>query len=196
MRTAEINRKTFETDISVQLNLDGNGKNDIHTGIGFFDHMLTHVSKHGFIDLTLGAKGDLYVDCHHTIEDVGIVLGKAISEALGEKEGIKRYGSFILPMEEALVICALDISGRPYLGFDATFQSEKIGEMDTQMIEEFFRALCLHAGFNLHLKVLSGKNDHHIEEARFKAFGKALDIAVSYDKRIEGVLSTKGMLEG
>ncbi len=196
MRTAEINRKTFETDISVQLNLDGNGKNDIHTGIGFFDHMLTHVSKHGFIDLTLGAKGDLYVDCHHTIEDVGIVLGKAISEALGEKEGIKRYGSFILPMEEALVICALDISGRPYLGFDATFQSEKIGEMDTQMIEEFFRALCLHAGFNLHLKVLSGKNDHHIAEAMFKAFGKALDIAVSYDKRIDGVLSTKGMLEG
>lgn len=196
MRTAEISRKTFETDISIQLNLDGTGKNNIHTGIGFFDHMLTHVSKHGFIDLELEAKGDLYVDCHHTIEDVGIVLGKAISKALGEKKGIKRYGSFILPMEEALVLCALDISGRPYLGFDAKFQSEKIGEMDTQMIEEFFRALCLHAGFNLHIKVLAGKNDHHIAEAIFKAFGKAFDIAVSYDKRIEGVLSTKGMLEG
>ena len=135
MRTAEISRKTFETDISMQLNLDGTGKNKIHTGIGFFDHMLTHISKHGFIDLELEAKGDLYVDCHHTIEDVGIVFGKAISEALGEKKGIKRYGSFILPMEEALVLCALDISGRPYLGFDAKFQSEKIGEMDTQMLE-------------------------------------------------------------
>ena len=196
MRTAEISRKTFETDISMQLNLDGTGKKKIHTGIGFFDHMLTHISKHGFIDLELEAKGDLYVDCHHTIEDVGIVFGKAISEALGEKKGIKRYGSFILPMEEALVLCALDISGRPYLGFDAKFQSEKIGEMDTQMIEEFFRAVCLHAGFNLHIKVFAGKNDHHIAEAMFKAFGKALDIAVSYDKRIEGVLSTKGMLEG
>ena len=135
MRTAEMNRKTFETDINIKLNLDGKGQNNINTGVGFFDHMLTHVSKHGFIDLDLKVKGDLEVDCHHTIEDTGIVLGKAISEALGEKKGIKRYGSFILPMEEALVLCALDISGRPYLAFDADFKSEKIGNMDTQMIE-------------------------------------------------------------
>ena len=146
--------------------------------------------------MKLKAEGDLHVDCHHTVEDVGIVLGKAIAQALGDKKGIKRYGSFVLPMEEALVLCALDISGRPYLGYDATFQTEKIGAMDTQMIEEFFRAVCLHAGLNLHIKVFAGKNDHHIAEAMFKAFGKALDIATSYDERIEGVLSTKGMLEG
>lgn len=196
MRTAEITRNTFETNITLNINLDGKGENNIDTGIGFFDHMLTHVSKHGFIDLHLKAEGDLYVDCHHTIEDVGIVLGKAITSALGDKKGIKRYGSFILPMEEALVLCALDISGRPYLAFDATFQTEKVGTMDTQMIEEFFRAVCLHGGLNMHIKMLAGKNDHHIAEAMFKAFGKALDIAVSYDERVEGVLSTKGMLEG
>ncbi len=195
MRTAEMTRNTFETNISLTINLDGNGENNIDTGIGFFDHMLTHVSKHGFIDLNIKAKGDLYVDCHHTIEDVGIVLGKAIANALGDKKGIKRYGSFILPMEEALVLCALDISGRPYFAFDATFQTEKIGTMDTQMIEEFFRAVCLYAGLNMHIKMFAGKNDHHIAEAMFKAFGKALDIATSYDERIEGVLSTKGMLE-
>lgn len=196
MRTAEIKRNTYETNILLNINIDGKGENSIDTGIGFFDHMLTHISKHGFIDMELKAEGDLHVDCHHTVEDVGIVLGKAISKALGDKKGIKRYGSFILPMEEALVLCALDISGRPYLRYDATFQTEKIGTMDTQMIEEFFRAVCLHAGLNLHIKVLAGKNDHHIAEAMFKAFGKALDIATSYDKRIEGVLSTKGMLEG
>lgn len=196
MRTAEIKRNTFETEIELKLNLDGTGKSNIDTGIGFFDHMLTHVSKHGFIDLDLKAKGDLHVDCHHTIEDVGIVFGKALSKALGDKKGIKRYGSFILPMEEALIICALDISGRPYLVFDANFKSEKIGAMDTQMVEEFFRAVCLHAGLNLHIKMLAGSNDHHIAEAIFKVFGKALDIAIRYDERIEGVLSTKGMLEG
>lgn len=196
MRVAEIERNTFETQIKMKLNIDGKGENSIDTGIGFFDHMLTHISKHGFMDLELKAKGDLQVDCHHTVEDVGIVLGKAITQALGDKKGIKRYGSFILPMEEALVICALDISGRPYLGFDAQFKAERIGTMDTQMFEEFFRAVCLHGGLNLHIKVLSGNNDHHIAEAMFKAFGKALDIATSYDERIEGVLSTKGMLEG
>ena len=188
-------RETKETQIALYLNLDG-GERKIETGIGFFDHMLTHVSKHGFLDLDLKAEGDLHVDCHHTIEDVGIVLGKAIAQALGDKKGIKRYGSFILPMEEALVVCALDISGRPYLGFDAEFSTQRLGTMDTQMVEEFFRALCLHGGLNLHIKVLAGTNDHHIAEAMFKAFAKALDIAVSYDERIKGVLSTKGMLEG
>ena len=196
MRTAQLQRDTYETKIHININLDGKGKSNIVTGIGFFDHMLTHVAKHGFLVFDLKAEGDLQVDCHHTIEDVGIVLGKAIAQALGEKKGIKRYGSFILPMEEALVICALDISGRPYLGFDASFSTERLGTMDTQMVEEFFRALCLHGGLNLHIKVLSGTNDHHIAEAMFKAFGKALDMAVAYDERIEGVLSTKGMLEG
>lgn len=196
MRIAEIERNTFETQIKMKLNIDGKGENSIDTGIGFFDHMLTHVSKHGFMDLELKAEGDLQVDCHHTVEDVGIVLGKAITQALGDKKSIKRYGSFVLPMEEALVICALDISGRPYLVFDANFKTERIGTMDTQMFEEFFRAVCLHGGLNLHIKVLSGRNDHHIAEAMFKAFGKALDIATSYDERIQGVLSTKGMLEG
>ena len=196
MRTAQLQRDTYETKIKIKMNLDGKGESHICTGIGFFDHMLTHVSKHGFLDLDLKAEGDLHVDCHHTIEDVGIVLGKAIAQALGDKKGIKRYGSFILPMEEALVVCALDISGRPYLGFDAELSTQRLGTMDTQMVEEFFRALCLHGGLNLHIKVLAGTNDHHIAEAMFKAFAKALDIAVSYDERIKGVLSTKGMLEG
>lgn len=196
MRIAQIERNTFETKIAMQLNLDGKGIFDIDTGIGFFDHMLTHIAKHGFFDLTLRAQGDLHVDCHHTVEDVGIVLGKCLAMALGEKKGITRYGSCILPMEEALVLCAIDISGRPYLAFDATFQSERLGTMDTQMIEEFFRAVSLHSGLNLHIKVLAGKNDHHIAEAMFKAFAKALDSAVAYDSRVEGVLSTKGMLEG
>lgn len=196
MRRAEIERNTLETKISVEINIDGRGISDISTGIGFFDHMLTHVSKHGFMDIKLEAKGDLEVDCHHTMEDCGIALGKAVAEALGDKSGIRRYGSFIMPMEEALVLCALDISGRPYLGFDCGFTCERIGDMDTEMVEEFFRALCLHAGLNLHFKVFSGKNNHHVAEALFKAFGKAFDAAASYDERIEGVLSTKGMLEG
>lgn len=196
MRRAEIERNTLETKISVEINIDGRGISDISTGIGFFDHMLTHVSKHGFMDIKLEAKGDLEVDCHHTMEDCGIAIGKAIAEALGDKSGIRRYGSFIMPMEEALVLCALDISGRPYLGFDCGFTCERIGDMDTEMVEEFFRALCLHAGLNLHFKVFSGKNNHHVAEALFKAFGKAFDAAASYDERIEGVLSTKGMLEG
>lgn len=195
LRTSEIQRKTYETDINMKLNLDGKGIHDISTGIGFFDHMLTHIAKHGFFDLNLHAEGDLHVDCHHTIEDIGIVFGKCIAQALETKEGITRYGSCILPMEEALVLCAIDISGRPYLGFDATFSSERLGTMDTQMVEEFFRALCLHGGINLHIKVLAGKNDHHIAEAMFKAFAKALDTAVAINSRVEGVLSTKGILE-
>lgn len=196
MRKAELERNTLETKIKLSLNLDGKGESKIHTGIGFFDHMLTHVSKHGFMDLILEAEGDLEVDCHHTVEDVGIVLGKAFHQALGDKKGIRRYGSFILPMEEALVLCSLDISGRPYLSFDANFTAERIGTLDTEMIEEFFRALCLHAGFNLHIKVMDGRNNHHIAEAMFKAFGKTVDIASQMDSRIEGVLSTKGTLEG
>jgi len=195
IRTAKIERNTNETQIRMELNIDGSGENEITTGIGFFDHMLNHVSKHGFFDLKIQAEGDLFVDDHHTIEDVGIVFGKCFAKALGDRVGIKRYGSIILPMEEALVLCSVDISGRPYLGFDATFSAERMGTMDTQMVEEFFRAVCLHGGMNLHIKALDGKNDHHIAEAMFKAFGKALDMAVSYDARIQGVLSTKGMLE-
>lgn len=195
MREIEMNRDTNETKIYMKMELDGTGVSNIDTGIGFFDHMLNHVSKHGFFDITLSAKGDLEVDCHHTIEDVGIVFGKCFTKSLGDRVGISRYGQCVLPMEEALVLCAVDISGRPYLGFDASFSSERLGTMDTQMVEEFFRAICLHGGLNLHIKVLAGKNDHHIAEAMFKAFGRALDMATIIDPRIKGVLSTKGMLE-
>lgn len=195
MRIAEIERNTFETKIKMKMNIDGSGKNNISTGVGFFDHMLTHISKHGFIDLDIKAEGDLYVDCHHTVEDVGIVFGKCLTECVGNKEGIRRYGSFIMPMEETLVIASLDFSGRPLLCFDGEFTMERIGDMDTEMIEEFFRAVCINCGLNLHIKVLAGKNNHHIAEAMFKAFGNALDIALSYDERIKGVHSTKGMLE-
>jgi len=195
MRTAVIERNTYETQIKMELNIDGRGKNDISTGIGFFDHMLTHISKHGFMDLNVIAKGDIEVDCHHTVEDVGIVFGKALQKALGDKKGIRRYGFFVLPMDEALILCSLDISGRPYLNFDAQFNTDRCGDMDMEMVEEFFRAVCTNCGMNLHIKMLSGKNSHHIAEGIFKAFGKALDMAVSFDERIEGVLSTKGMLE-
>lgn len=195
MQKVFIERDTLETSIQMELGLYGKGESSIETGIGFFDHMLTQISRHGFIDMKLKAKGDLHVDCHHMVEDVGIVLGKCISEALKSKEGIRRYGQSILPMEEALVLLALDFSGRPYLNFDGLFTNEKIGEMDTEMVEEFFRAVCLNCGLNLHIKVLSGKNDHHIAEAMFKAFGKAVDQAIQKDSRIEGVLSSKGILE-
>ncbi len=195
MRTAEIRRDTFETKINMSIDLDGTGINNISTGIGFFDHMLTHISKHGFFDIDVEAKGDIEVDCHHTIEDVGIVFGKCLSQALGDRKGIKRYGFFILPMDEALILCSLDISGRPYLNFDAVFPTEKCGDMDMEMVEEFFKAVCLNSGIDMHIKMLEGKNSHHIAEGIFKCFAKALDMAVSYDERIEGVLSTKGMLE-
>lgn len=195
MRTAEIRRDTFETKINMSIDLDGTGINNISTGIGFFDHMLTHISKHGFFDIDVEAKGDIEVDCHHTIEDVGIVFGKCLSQALGDRKGIKRYGFFILPMDEALILCSLDISGRPYLNFDAVFPTEKCGDMDMEMVEEFFKAICLNSGIDMHIKMLEGKNSHHIAEGIFKCFAKALDMAVSYDERIEGVLSTKGMLE-
>lgn len=194
-RISEIKRKTKETDIVMRLDLDGRGNADISTGIGFFDHMLEGFSKHGLFDLTVKCTGDLNVDCHHTIEDTGIVLGDAIKTALGEKQGIKRFGSFILPMDEALVLSAIDLSGRPYLSYDLSFSGEKCGEMDTQMCREFFYAISYSAGMNLHLRQLSGGNDHHIMEAAFKAFAHALDQAVSFDERIAGVLSTKGTLE-
>ena len=196
MRNASLERRTLETQIRLSLDLDGQGKSTIHTGIGFFDHMLTHIAKHGFFNLQVEAEGDLEVDCHHTVEDVGITLGKAIKQALGSKEGIRRYGQWLLPMDEALVLCAVDISGRPYLGFDVTFTQQSLAQMDTELVEEFFRAVSENAGLTLHFHQISGKNNHHIAEAVFKAFGKAMDQATGLDSRVEGVLSTKGMLEG
>ncbi len=193
-RTALIERKTKETDIRMELDLDGSGKNSISTGIGFFDHMLEGFSKHGFFDLDAQIKGDLQVDGHHTVEDAGIVLGTAIKEALGDKAGIKRYGSFILPMDEVLVLCAVDLCGRPYLGFDYEFKAPMVGDLDTELVHEFFYAVSYSAAMNLHIKVLSGGNAHHVIEAMFKAFAKALDQAVSPEPRVQGVLSTKGTL--
>ena len=194
MREAKINRKTKETDIEVTLNLDGTGKSDISTGIGFFDHMLEGFTRHGLFDLTLKCKGDLNVDGHHTVEDCGIVLGNAIKEAIGDKAGIKRYGNFILPMDDALVLCAIDLCGRPYFEYDLEFPTEKCGEMDTELVREFFYALSYSAMMNIHIRQLSGVNSHHIAEAAFKAFAKALDQASSFDERITDVLSTKGVL--
>lgn len=193
-RTAAIERNTKETKINATLNLDGSGKGEITTGIGFFDHMLEGFTKHGFFDLTLQVNGDLQVDGHHTVEDTGIVLGQAIKEALGDKAGIKRYGSFLLPMDDALCLCAIDLSGRPYLAFDCSFSAERVGELDTELVREFFYAVSYSAGMNLHLRMLDGTNAHHMIEAMFKAFAKALDEAVSFDERIQGVLSTKGSL--
>lgn len=193
-REAEIVRKTKETEITCRLNLDGRGESQIQTGIGFFNHMLEGFSKHGFFDLALTCKGDLIVDGHHTIEDTGIVLGEAIKKALGDKKGIRRFGSFILPMDDALCLCAVDLSGRPFLAYDADFTAEKVGYMETEMAREFFYAVSYSAGMNIHIKMLSGQNNHHMMEAMFKAFGKALDEAVAADVRIEDVLSTKGTL--
>lgn len=193
-RTAELVRKTKETDIKLSLNIDGTGKSDIETGIGFFDHMLEGFARHGFFDLDVDVTGDLAVDCHHTIEDTGIVLGGAIQKALGDKKGIKRFGSCILPMDETLVLCAIDLSGRPYLSFDGNFTVERVGYMDTEMVKEFFYAISYTAGMNLHIKVLSEGNNHHMIEAMFKAFARALDEATGFDPRIQDVLSTKGTL--
>lgn len=193
-RTASVTRTTKETDIHITLNLDGSGNSMIDTGIGFFDHMLSGFARHGLFDLNIKVTGDLDVDCHHTIEDTGIALGQAISEALGEKKGIRRYGHFLLPMDETLVLSAIDLSGRPYLVYHAPFTTERIGEMDTEMFREFFYALSYSAAMNLHLKVLDGGNNHHMAEALFKAFGKALDMAVSEEPRMQDVWSTKGSL--
>jgi len=191
-RIAEVTRKTAETEVYVKLNIDGSGMSNINTGIGFFDHMLTLFSKHSLFDLEVTAKGDLNVDTHHTIEDTGIVTGQAISKALGSKESVSRYGTAIVPMDEALAMVSLDLSSRPFLYFDVTFPGEKAGDMETEMVEEFFRALSVHAGITLHIKLMHGKNSHHIAEAIFKAFGQALRKACETDPRIKGVLSTKG----
>lgn len=193
-RTAVVERNTKETKIIVKLNLNGSGCADIHTGVGFFDHMLEGFARHGFFDLEVKVQGDLQVDDHHTVEDTGIVLGTAIKEALGDKKGIRRYGSMILPMDDTLVLSAVDLCGRPYFVFDGTFTQEKVGEMETEMIREFFYAVSYSGAMNLHLRILEGINNHHKAEALFKAFAKSLDEAVSLDARITDVLSTKGSL--
>lgn len=193
-RIASIQRKTKETDISARLNIDGSGSATINTGIGFFNHMLEGFAKHGFFDLNLNCEGDLAVDCHHTIEDCGIVLGRAIKEAVGDKKGIKRFGSCILPMDETLVLCAIDLSGRPYLVFDGEFTTDRVGYMDTEMVKEFFYAISYSAEMNLHIKVLNSGNNHHMIEAMFKSFARALDEATTFDPRITDVMSTKGSL--
>ena len=193
-RIATIERNTSETRIKCTLNLDGSGKADIHTGIGFFDHMLNSFARHGFFDLSLHVDGDLEVDTHHTVEDAGIVLGQAIAEAVGDKAGISRYGSQILPMDEALVICALDLCVRPYLVCDLTLDRDRVGDLETEMVREFFYAVSYGAMMNLHVRQMSGSNNHHIIEAAFKAFARALDMACRMDPRVDGVLSTKGAL--
>ncbi|MBQ8555202.1 MAG: imidazoleglycerol-phosphate dehydratase HisB [Clostridia bacterium] len=195
MRTAEIARKTKETDIKLSVNLDGTGRTELSTGVGFFDHMLDALSRFAQIDLTLACVGDTHVDAHHTVEDVGICLGKAIREALGDRAGIRRAGSAYMPMDEALAFAAIDISGRPYLAWQAEFTAPLCGAMDTALAEEFFRALTVNAGLTVHLSVLAGRNDHHKMEALFKAFGLALRDAMRVDERIQGVLSTKGTLD-
>ena len=193
-RKATIQRKTGETDIYLELDLDGSGKADIDTGIGFFDHMLNAFARHGLFDLTVKVKGDLEVDTHHSVEDTGIVLGKAIAEAVGDKVGIRRFGSFTLPMDEALVLCSLDLSGRAYFAMDANLPAATLGIFETETVREFFISVANSAGMNLHLLQFSGENTHHIIEAMFKAFAKALDQATSIDERITEVLSTKGTL--
>lgn len=193
-RTATVKRNTKETQITVTINLDGTGKTDLDTGVGFFNHMLDGFARHGLFDLTIHVKGDLNVDDHHTIEDTGIVLGTAIRQACGEKKGIRRFGSCILPMDETLVLTAIDLSGRPYFVYDADFTTDRMGDMSTQMVREFFYAISYSAEMNLHMKIMYGENDHHKAEALFKSFAKSLDQATSPDSRITDVLSTKGSL--
>lgn len=194
MRTGTCVRKTKETEIKVSINLDGTGRNEIHTGIGFFDHMLDGMARHGLFDLAVEVNGDLDVDCHHTIEDTGIVLGTALKEAFGDKSGMKRYGHVIIPMDETLALCAVDLAGRPYLKFDADFTVPKLGELDTEMVKEFFYAVSYSAMMNIHLKIMDGENNHHMAEALFKSFGKALDMATMEEPRIKEAWTTKGSL--
>ena len=194
MRKAEVCRRTGETDIRVNLVLEGTGASTIETGVGFLDHMLTLLAKHGFMDLTVKATGDLEVDCHHTVEDIGIVLGEALQKALGDKAGIHRYGNCFIPMDEALAQVCLDFSGRPFLVFGAEIPKIKLGNFDAEMTEEFFRAVAMHCGLTLHIRVLYGSNVHHIIEAIFKAFARALAEAVACDARVKGVMSSKGVL--
>jgi imidazoleglycerol-phosphate dehydratase len=193
-RTASVERRTAETYVKAVLEIDGSGAASIATGIGFFDHMLILFAKHGLFNLELSAQGDLEVDCHHTVEDAGIVLGQAINRALADRKGIRRYGTAFVPMDEALAMVALDISGRPYLVYDADIPAEHIGAYDSEMTEEFLRALAVHAGITLHVRLISGKNSHHIVEAIFKALGRALEEAARIDGRITGVMSSKGVL--
>lgn len=193
-RIAEISRNTAETAIRLKLGIDGNGISTVETGVGFLDHMLTLFSKHGLFDLEVKADGDLRVDAHHTVEDVGIVLGQALKQALGDKKSIRRYGTSMVPMDEALASVSLDLGGRPYLVCNVRFTNERVGDMDTELVEEFFRAVSVNAGMNLHINVQYGNNNHHMAEAIFKAFGRALDEAARTDERITGVMSTKGML--
>lgn len=193
-RIAEVKRKTKETDIAVKLCLDGTGTYDVKTGVGFFDHMLESLAKHGNLDLNVKTAGDLNVDTHHTVEDTGIVIGEAIKKALGNKEGINRYASFVMPMDDALVLVAIDLCNRPYLNFNYAFNVERVGYFETEMVREFFYALSYSAGMNIHIKVLDGQNAHHVIEAMFKAFANALKIAVSVDANRKGVLSTKGQI--
>ena len=193
-RIARCSRETNETKIKLELNLDGTGVANIDTGIPFFDHMLCGFTKHGLFDLTVKVDGDLEVDCHHTIEDTGIVLGNAILQAIGDKKGMKRFGNFMLPMDETLALCAIDLSGRPYLNYSAEFTVDRCGGMDLEMVREFFYAVSYSGVMNLHLKIIDGNNNHHMVESLFKAFGKALDQATMYEPRMQGVWSTKGTL--
>ena len=194
MRESTVERNTTETKIKIGLNIDGSGRSDIDTGIGFFDHMLEGFAKHGLFDLNVKINGDLKVDCHHSIEDCGIVLGQAIKEAVGDKKGIKRFGYFILPMDDALALVSIDLGGRPFLSFECDYRVEKCGDMETDMVREFFYAVSYSAMMNIHIKMLNGVNAHHMTEAIFKAFAKALDQATSFDERIDGVASTKGVI--
>lgn len=195
MRTADVTRTTRETDIALTLNLDGSGQTELSTGVGFFDHMLDAMARFALIDLTVRCKGDLQVDAHHTVEDVGICLGRAMRDALGNRAGIRRVGNAYVPMDEAFAFAAIDISGRPYLCYRAEFSAAMVGAMDTQLAEEFFRAVVINAGLTVHMKILEGRNDHHKMEALFKAFGLALRDAARMDERVQGVLSTKGTLD-
>jgi len=194
VRCAELVRKTKETEISLRLNLDGRGESAVSTGIGFLDHMLCLFSGHGRFDLSLECRGDLKVDSHHTVEDIGIVLGKAISDALGKRESIKRFGTSFVPMDESLAMVSIDLSNRPFLHFEVPFSVDKVGEMETEMFEEFFRALAVNGGMTLHIRLIHGKNNHHMIEAVFKAFARALKEAVTIDSAILGIPSTKGLL--
>lgn len=193
-RQAQMERETKETKIRLEMKLDGRGDYTIDTGVGFFDHMLAHLAKHALLDLTLSAQGDLEVDAHHTVEDVGIVLGSALRQALGDRSGISRYGSELLPMDDALALVAVDLGGRPYLGFQANLGSGRLGDFDLELAEEFFRALATNAGMNIHIQLLAGENRHHCLEAIFKAFGRSIRKAVELDPKVAGIPSTKGML--
>lgn len=194
IRESRIKRETKETNVDVHINIDGQGENNINTGIGFLDHMLEQISRHGFFNMEIKAEGDLHVDYHHTVEDIAIVMGQTLGKALGDKQGIKRYATIFTPMDEALSMVSIDLSGRPYLHLDVEFTGHRTGNFEVQLVEEFFRALAFNSGMTLHIKCIHGRNDHHIIESIFKAFGRALDEATSIDNRIKGVMSTKGKL--